>query len=130
MNRPRHGILWWVILAFFFAVSPLTAQQQPPPLEDPGGTPDGELREAMRRYLHNQLRMELALSDEQMAELSPRMERIEDARSQARRARGATMRELQRGLREGAGDQELQQRVQQLRRERMGGPGHGPGESR
>lgn len=176
MNRARPHILCVMLLALC-AAGPLPAQQQPPPPEDPGGSPDGELRQAMRRYLHNQLRMELALSDEQMAELSPRIERIEGARSEARRARGTTMRELQRGLREGAGDQqlqtlldrldaiereqreaersamaeidemltvrqrvqfrffiqrfrqELQRRIQQLRRDRMGGPGPGFGGS-
>jgi hypothetical protein len=131
----------------------------------------------MRRYFHNQLRLELALSDEQMAELGPRVERIEDARTRAQRERRATLRELRYGLREGASDeqlqslldrlhaieteqraaeeaamseidgmltvrqsvqfrffiqrfrQELQRRVQQLRRDRTGETGPGPGGS-
>jgi len=177
MNRMRPCILWLVLLAVC-ATGPLSAQQEPPPPQNPGGPPDEELRQAMQRYFHNQLRMELALSDEQMAELSPRIERIERVRSEARRARGTTLRELRRGLREGTGDQELQalldrlgtieseqrdtersvmaeidemltvrqrvqfrffvqrfrqelqRRVQQLRRDRTGGPGPGFGESR
>ena len=172
MRLSGHYIAWLVLLAVC-AAGPLPAQEPPPPPESPGGMPDGELRQAMSRYLHNQLRMELALSDEQMAELSPRIERIEAARSEARRARGTTLRELQRGLRGGAQDeelqvlldrlgaiesdqreaeraamaeidemltvrqrvqfrffiqrfrQELQRRVQELRRERSGGPGPG-----
>jgi hypothetical protein len=68
----------------------------------------------MRRYFHNQLRMELALSDEQMEELGPRVERFENARNEANRARGATLRELRRGLREGAADEQLQALLDRL----------------
>lgn len=177
MNRVSLGILGLVFMVVC-APGPLSAQQQPPPApEESAERPAGELRQAMRRYFQNQLRLELALSDEQMAELGPRVERIEDARSRANRARAATMRELRLGLREGAADdqlqslldrletiendqraeegsamaeidgmltvrqrvqfrffiqrfrQELQRRVQQLRRDRLGEPGPGFGDS-
>jgi Spy/CpxP family protein refolding chaperone len=171
MRKKNWLVLSAAVLAA--AVSSLALAQQPAPGES-GGPPGQELRDAMRQYLHDQLRMELALSDEQMAQLSPLIERIEDVRSEARRNRGATLRELRQGIRQGAGDeqlqalldrlqsiedeqraaersamsdidamltvrqrvqfrffiqrfrQELQRRVQQLRRDRMGGP-PGPG---
>jgi len=168
MRSKNRLVLGAAVLAV--AVSSLAVAQQPEPEAPPGE----QLREAMRHYLHDQLRLELALSDEQMAQLSPLIERIEDVRSEARRNRGTTLRELRQGMRQGAGDeqlqalldrlqaiedeqrvaerstmtdidamltvrqrvefrffiqrfrQELQRRVQQLRRDRMGGP-PGPG---
>ena len=113
MNRWVFCILGLLFLAVCVA-GPTLGQQPLPPPEDPEGAPDGELRQAMRRYLHNQLRMELALSDEQMAQLTPHIERIEGARSDARRERMTTLRQLQHGLREGAGDEQLQSLLDRL----------------
>jgi hypothetical protein len=103
------------MLLLLSAVAVAPAQEESPLGDEPGGPPDAELRRAMQEYFHNQLRIELSLSDEQMSQLVPKIERIEQARGETRRERAATVRRLQRGLREGGADDELQ-----LRRERLG----------
>jgi hypothetical protein len=75
-----------------------------------------ELREAMRLHFRNGLRAELALSDEQMERVMPRLEAIEEQRHRARQARLRTVQELRRGLRQGASDAELRELLERLDR--------------
>ena len=114
MSRTNLGIPGLLFVAVLLS-GPLVAQEPPPAPQESGERPAaGELRQAMRQYFHNQLRLELALSDEQMAELGPLVERFEDARSKAQRERAGTMRQLRRGLREGAADDRLQSLLDRL----------------
>jgi hypothetical protein len=114
MKHLKRSIICTLLLLTSVGVA--AAQEEPPPGDEPGGPPDAELRRAMQEYFHNQLRMELALSDEQIAEIAPKLERIEQARVEARRERVATVRQLQRGLREGGADDELQSLLDRLDR--------------
>jgi hypothetical protein len=82
--------------------------------EETGGPGDGELRDAMRRFFESRLRAELNLTDEQMTEILPMVESIEQSRNAARRERQDTVRALQDGMREGAADAELQQQLDRL----------------
>jgi len=91
------------------------AQTAEPPPGPPGeGPAPAELREAMRQFFQNRLRAELGLTDEQMRELAPALERMEQHRLDSGRRRGETLRELQRGMREGASDAELQALLDRL----------------
>jgi hypothetical protein len=70
----------------------------------------------MRRFYENRLRQELQLSDEKMAEILPYVDELERLREDFNRERGATVRSLQRGLREGASDIELTEQLESLER--------------
>jgi hypothetical protein len=74
----------------------------------------GELRDAIREHFANRLRQELALTDEQMVALGPLIDEIESTRAETRRERGAVVRSLTRGLRQGASDEELQALLDRL----------------
>jgi hypothetical protein len=52
--------------------------------------------------------MELALSDEQMERIVPKIEQIEALRTEGRKERAGALRQLRQGLAQGAGDEELQ----------------------
>jgi putative endonuclease len=67
----------------------------------------GRLREAMRSYFEDRLRSELALSDEQMADIEPRIRELEQARAEFRTKKAETVRGLARGIEQGAADAEL-----------------------
>jgi hypothetical protein len=82
--------------------------------DETAGSADSELRDAMRRLFENRLRSELSLTDEQMTEILPMVESIEQSRHAARRERQDTVRALQEGMREGATDAELQQQLDRL----------------
>jgi len=117
MRRIRRITVAWRLAAgvALLAVLPfgaVTAQDRPAEGDD--GPAQETLREAMRDYFRNQLRMELALSDDEMAELVPLIEQIESVRGEARRERAATLRGLRRGMREGAADAELEHGLQRL----------------
>jgi len=114
MKHLTRSIVCTLLLLTAVGVAP--AQEESPLGDEPGGPPDAELRRAMQEYFHNQLRMELSLSDEQMSQLVPKIERNEQARGEARRERAATVRRLQRGLREGGADDELQSLLDRLDR--------------
>ena len=87
------------------AALPATAQEAAP-RPSPGG-PD-ELRREMQNLFQNRLRAQLALSDEQTEAILPRLQEIEDAKRAARRDRMEVVRQLRRGLDQGATDDELQ----------------------
>lgn len=117
---------FWVLVALFALLAvPAGAEATPFP-GDPDATPydasdenvdapsvegplGGELREAMRRYFHNRLRSELGLTDEQVQKIVPKVERIEQTKTETARRRRETVRLLQRGLRDGATDSRLQE---------------------
>jgi Spy/CpxP family protein refolding chaperone len=83
--------------------------QEPPPAQEPGAGPiDEELGQAIREHFLTRLRAELALTDEQMTAVTPLVEEIESVRSRLRRERVKTVRALNRGMEDGAGDAELQ----------------------
>jgi hypothetical protein len=99
------------------------AQEPPPPGEPPSDEPaprvgaagpEEELGRAIRQHFLNRLRAELALSDEQMGAVAPLVEQIESTRSRLRRERLETVRSLQRGMEQGAGDDELQALLDRL----------------
>ena len=99
------------------------AQQPPPPAEPPtegpaprvgAAAPDEELGRAIRQHFLTRLRAELALTDEQMEAVAPLVEEIEGTRSRLRRERMQTVRSLQRGMEQGAGDEELQRQLDRL----------------
>lgn len=92
----------------------LPAQQGTP--GSGSGPPEDELAQAMRSYFRDQLRLELALSDEQMERIVPRIEQIEASRTEGRRERERAFRTLRQGLRQGAGDEELQTALDRLER--------------
>jgi hypothetical protein len=70
---------------------------------------DPELREAMRNFFYQRLRATLSLTDEQMEAVVPRLEELEGKRDEIRRQRREVTQGLHRGLKGGAGDEELQQ---------------------
>ena len=74
----------------------------------------GDLQKAMQRYFHNRLREELNLSDEGMQQILPLVERMEQAKIASGRERAAIVGRLQRGLRGGADDAELQDALDRL----------------
>lgn len=80
------------------------AQERPPAL---AGPEDSELREALFSYFEKTLRTELALSDEQAEQLMPMVREMERQRARMQRERMAATRELRRGYRSGADDDEL-----------------------
>ncbi len=103
----------WILLVLWLGslAGAGTHAQQPEPGEADLAAEEqlgDELRTAMERYFRSRLRAELGLTDEQMVELAPRLERIERSRSSARRERLSIVRRLQRGLRTGADDDQLQ----------------------
>jgi len=114
----------WLLVPTLLAIvaaSPAAAQPQPPA--------EHELREALFRYFETMLRADLALSDEQADALMPMVRALEQQRGAAQRERAQVTRELRRGYRSGASDEELgellrrleeiEQRSQQQTREGM-----------
>ncbi len=72
------------------------------------------LRQALRQHFENRLRMELGLTDDQTAEVLPRVERLEQERRHLRRERQEAGRELREAYRGGAPDVRLQQLLDRL----------------
>jgi len=100
-----------LVLVAMLTAAPLPAQG---PAASSTAVEEDELREAMRDYFQNRLRDELVLTDEQMAEIAPKIERIEQSRAESARSRKATARRLQVGLRQGESDERLQQLLDTL----------------
>ncbi len=101
-NRAVLIALVWIGLASAGAL----AQDGPPPPAAAAGD-SAELREAMQSFFEKRVRAELGLTDEQFAALIPRVREMEQSRVEFRQQRMNAVRQLQRGLREGAADREL-----------------------
>lgn len=101
------------VLLSCLALAMLAASHSARAEESPLG-PNGELREAMADFFRTRLRVALDLTDAQMAEIVPRLQRIERSREESRRRRVGTVRDLHQGLRSGVGDGELQSRLDRL----------------
>ena len=109
--------------------APAAMAQVPPPEGPPPGDPE-ELREAMREYFEKRLRSDLSLSDEQVEQILPLVQQLEQEKRAARRTRMETARTLRRGMEQGATDAELRDALdlleqierneQELRRSTMG----------
>lgn len=97
-----HGCIAMISL---IVVGPALMAQEPPIDEGPG---DPELRRALYDYFERRLRSELALTDEQAAEVIPAVKKLEQERREAGRERRRLSRELRRAYREGAPDGELE----------------------
>jgi len=92
----------------------LTSAEETPASDDGVDVPAAELRDAMRSYFQNRLRRELALTDDQVAVIVPRIQGLEEAKRESRREKGETARQLHRGLEHGATDGELQALLDRL----------------
>ena len=97
--------LWIVAL---LGLSPGLAAQAPEVADE------SELRRELRRHYQNGMRAELGLTDEQMKQIMPTIEDFEQRRAGAREARQTAVRDLRRGLRGGATDDELQQQLDRM----------------
>ena len=95
-----------LLLALACAVPPILAQEEPPPSGESG---PGELQREMRKFFADGLRSELDLTDEQVEQIMPKVQELEQERGAVRRERGEAMRRLQRGVGSGASDAELQE---------------------
>jgi len=73
-----------------------------------------ELHAAMQEYFQKRLRSELALSDEQIEHILPRVRSMEQAKRAAQRTRMQSVRKLRRGFQQGATDEELQGELDRL----------------
>lgn len=108
------AMLTAMLCGLILAATPVArAQEGPPPVEQRDVEP-GELRQALRTYFENRLRRELALSDEQVAAIVPRIRRLEQGKVDLRREKMETVRRLTRGLESGASDAELQRDLDRL----------------
>ena len=107
-RKPFFLIVMTGLLALGGGVS-WSAQQAPGANE-----PSNELRDAIRKHFQNRLRAELALSDQQMDEILPLMEEMESSKRRSMRERRETAQQLQRGLREGSSDEELQRLLDRM----------------
>jgi hypothetical protein len=97
------------IVVLFLFIGGMSLAQEPPPAQAPAAGPiDEELGQAIRQHFLTRLRAELALTDEQMAAVTPLVEELEEVRSRLRRDKIDTVRALNHGMEEGAGDAELQ----------------------
>jgi len=107
----RVTMIGWLLLAF----SVVSMAQESPPTQDLEQAPvDEELGQAIREHFLSRLRAELGLTDEQMRSVTPLVEELERVRTRLRREKIRTVRALQRGMEEGAGDAELQRLLDHL----------------
>jgi Spy/CpxP family protein refolding chaperone len=116
--KPRRYPVAFLALALCLAT--VSALAQGPPGAPPSTPEDPELREALFRYFEKRLRVDVGLTDEQMAEVVPRVRAMERERARSLRERRATAVELRRAYREGADDAELESllnRVEEIDRE-------------
>jgi hypothetical protein len=86
----------------------ILAQEREPSGTEPRGAGDPELRERLFGYFEKRLRVDLELSDEQVAEILPRVRQMERERGAMSREKRAAMMKLRRAYREGASDEELE----------------------
>ena len=107
----------WILLVVLLVGNPSLPMAA---AEQGSDAADSEVGDAMRRLFRNRLRAELALTDAQMEKILPWVEQIETSRNQARRARQQQARALQRGLREGADDAELERLLGEMDRLEIG----------
>jgi hypothetical protein len=105
MRRRRLPI---ALLALALWSTAISAFAQAPPRDPPRGPVDPELREALFRYFEKRLRVDVGLTDEQVAEVVPRVRAMERERARSVRDRRTAAMDLRRAYREGAGDAELE----------------------
>lgn len=103
VNVSLRDLLRCMVLTMCVSLLPCAWAQ-----DAPEGPDEGELRLAMQRFFEKRVRAELALTDEQMEYILPRVRRSQEIRAEARRERQRASRELQRGMQHGADDAELQ----------------------
>ena len=102
------------MMLILLMLSPAVLLAQEAERSRPRAERSGELQQEMRNLFKNRLRQALALSDEQMSEIGPRIEQLEDERFARRRNRTEAVQELRRGLESGASDAELQAQLDRL----------------
>jgi hypothetical protein len=103
----RSDVRCRIFFGLVLALSGARALAEPAALdEEPALLPE-ELRSAMVEFFAERLRAELVLSDEQAARVLPHLERLEREGHELRRERADTLRQLRRGLEDGASDAEL-----------------------
>ena len=104
-----------LLVSMSLVAGPAVAQAQSgdgPPVGERGA----QLREAMQRYFEKRLRADLALSDDQVKQLTPLIRNLEKSRREAQRDRSEATRALQRALRQGGDDAELRKLMQRIDR--------------
>src|SRR5262245_54522884 len=94
----------WVLIGL--ASIPTAASDRPPERAEVGPSVSA-LREKLRHVFRDRLRAAVSLSDEQMASVSPVLERLEAERVSIRRERLEIIRDLRRGMRGGGSDAEI-----------------------
>jgi len=99
----------WVLFLGVVTSIPARAQDVEPPRR-------AAIREQARGLLAARLKADVGLSDEQVAQVLPRIESIEEARREARRARRMLLAGLRRDLAAGAPDAALQASLDALDR--------------
>jgi hypothetical protein len=107
------------LLGLTLFLTAIPAPAQAPPREPAPGRDDPELREALFRYFETRLRVDVGLTDEQVAEVVPRVRAMERERARSLRERRAASMALRRAYREGADDAELESllnRVEEIER--------------
>jgi len=108
------------LLGLVLWLAPASALAQGPPREPSSGPGDPELREALFRYFEKRLRVDVGLTDAQLAEVVPHVRAMGRERARSLRERRATAIELRRAYREGGADAELESllnRVEEIDRD-------------
>jgi len=96
------------LVALALCLATVSALAQVPPRKPDSRPGDPELREALFRYFEKRLRVDVGLTDAQVAEVMPRVRAMERERARSRRERRATAMQLRRAYAEGAADAELE----------------------
>ena len=102
----RNCSVMVLLLVLACVTPPILAQEEPPPS---GESSPGELQRELRKFFADGLRSELDLTDEQVEQIMPKVQELEQERGVVRRERGDALRRLQRGVESGASDAELQE---------------------
>ena len=96
-----------LLLVLFACAMPSLWAQDGTPQTRQGGL--AELQREMRKFFADRLRAELDLTDEQMEQIMPKVQVLEQEREAMRRERAETTRRLRSGLDGGTPDSELQE---------------------
>jgi hypothetical protein len=103
-----------LLLLMVWTAAPVARGQAPDAA--PPGPPRGELQREMRKFFADRLRADLNLSDDQVAQILPQLQRLERERGGVRREREETLDQLREGAEGGATDEELQALLDRLDR--------------